>query len=118
MVGQEKDGNITITITGSSLHFHRDTNFWFETTIAVPAGKEPQQLHATIKNSSPPTNSIGQVVRALFKIEDKTLTLVSGGDDDEAMPKSLEAAAEKGLPRYEFRKVQPQKKNTEPPKTK
>lgn len=37
MVGQEKDGKITITITGNSLHFHRDTNFWFETTIVLPA---------------------------------------------------------------------------------
>src|SRR5438876_261143 len=22
---------ITVTVTGNSLHFHRDTNFWFET---------------------------------------------------------------------------------------
>ena len=29
MVGQEKDGKITITLTDNSLHFHRDTNFWF-----------------------------------------------------------------------------------------
>src|SRR6185295_9569275 len=50
MVGQEKDGKITITITGNSLHFHRDTNFWFETTFTLPAGTDPKQLHATIKD--------------------------------------------------------------------
>ena len=44
MVGQEKDDKITITITGNSFHFHRDTNFWFETTITLPAGKDPKQL--------------------------------------------------------------------------
>src|SRR3954465_14886289 len=25
----QSQGKITITITGNSLHFHRDTNFWF-----------------------------------------------------------------------------------------
>ena len=53
MVGQEKDGKITITLTGNSLHFHRDTNFWFATRFTLPAGKDPQQLHATIQGSSP-----------------------------------------------------------------
>src|SRR5262245_2506687 len=74
MVGAEKDGKITIKITGNSLHFHRDTNFWFETTITLPAGKDPKQLHATIKCCpSSQASSIGKVVRAFFKIEDGTL---------------------------------------------
>ena len=113
MVGQENSGGITITITNNSLHFHRDTNFWFETTIALPTGKDPEQLHATIK-SCPPSqaDSIGKVVRALFKIEDGTLTLATGNGGDEEM-ESFEAAPN----RYELRKVQPQKKNTQPPKT-
>jgi hypothetical protein len=38
LVGQEKDGKITITITNNSLHYHRDTNFWFETTFTLRAG--------------------------------------------------------------------------------
>ena len=115
MVGQEKDGNITITITGNSLHFHRDKNFWFETTITLPAGKDPKQLHATIKGCPlSQADSIGKVVRAFFKIEDGTLTLATIGDDAEETPKSFEAAGT----RYELRKVQPQKKNTQPPKVK
>jgi hypothetical protein len=106
---------ITITITGNSLHFHRDTNFWFETTITLPAGKDPKQLHATIKGCPPSqADSIGQVVRAFFKIEDGTLTLATIGDDAEETAKSFEAAGT----RYELRKVQPQKKNTQPPKAK
>jgi len=114
LVGDNAQTKITITITGNSFHFHRDTNFWFETKIALPAGKAPQQLHATIKNSSPPTNSIGQVVRAFFKIEDGTLTLATIGDGAEETPKGFEAAPN----RYELRQVQPQTKNTQPPKTK
>lgn len=115
MVGQEKDGKITITITGNSFHFHRDTDFWFETTITLPAGKDPKQLHATIK-ACPPSqaDSIGKVVRAFFKIEDGTLTLATIVDDADETLKGFEAAPN----RYELRKVQPQRKDTQPPKTK
>jgi hypothetical protein len=115
LVGDNGHQKIAITITGNSLYFHRDTNFWFETTITLPAGKDPTQLHATIKGCPPSQGvSIGQVVRAFFKIEDGTLTLATIGDDAEETAKGFEAAGT----RYELRKVQPQKKNTQPPKTK
>ena len=115
--GDNSHEKISITITGNSFHFHRDTNFWFETTITLPAGKDPKQLYATIK-SCPPSqaDSIGKVVGAIFKIEDETLTLATGGGDSspEGTPKSFEAAGT----RFELRKVEPHKKNTQPPKTK
>lgn len=118
LVGDKAHQKITITITGNSLHFHRDTNFWFETTIALPAGTNPKQLHATIKGGPPSqADSVGQVVVAIFKIEDGTLTLATGNGDGEA-PKSFGAAGDNGPNRYELRKVQSQKKNAEPPKTK
>lgn len=101
-------GKITITITGNSFHFHRDKNFWFDTTITLPAGTNPKQLKATIKDC-PTASSIGEVVVAIFKIEDGILTLATGNGDGEA-PKSFEAP---GLNRYELRKIQPQK-NPEP----
>ena len=101
---------ITVTVTGNSLYFHRDTNFWFETTITLLAGTEPKQLHATIKRGA---NSIGKVVVVIFKIEDGTLTLATDNGAGEAL-KVFEAAPN----RYELRKVQPQKKDTQPPKTK
>ena len=115
MVGQEKDGIITVTITGNSLHFHRDADFWFETTITLPAGKDPKQLHATIKDCPrSQADSIGKVVRAFFTIEDGTLTLATLGDDTEETSKGFEAAG----PRYKLRKVQPHEKNIQPSKTK
>ncbi|MDB6132078.1 MAG: hypothetical protein JWM59_321 [Verrucomicrobiales bacterium] len=108
-------GKITITITGNSFHFHRDANFWFDTTITLPAGTDPKQLHATIKGCPPSqAGSTGQVVVAIFRIEDGTLTLATGSGDGEA-PKSFEAT---GLNRYQLRKIPPQKENTQPPKSK
>ena len=119
MVGQEKNGNVTTTSTGNSLHFYRDTNFWFKTTFTLPVGTDLKQLHATIKDcASGQESSVGKVVVAIYKIEDGTLTLVAIADGDEETPKSFEAAETKGLTRYELRKVQSQMKNTEPPKTK
>jgi len=114
LVGDKAQQKIIITITGNSLHFHRDTKFWFETTITLPAGTNPKQLHATIKDGA---SSVGQVVVAIFKIEHGTFTLATGNGDGEA-PKSFEAIGDNGLNRYELRKVQPQRKDTQPPKTK
>lgn len=65
-----------MTISGNSLNFHAREDFWYETTFTLPAGTDPQQLHATIiKDSSPQQADIGTVVVAIFKIEDGTLTL-------------------------------------------
>jgi len=114
MVGEEKNGTITITISSNSLHFHRDKNFWFETTFTQPTGKGPKQLHATIKDCAPgQESSVGKLVVAIYKIEDGTLTLATRGAEE--TPASFD---EEKVSRYELRKVQPQKKNTEPPKTK
>lgn len=101
---------ITVTVTGDSLYFHRDTNFWFDTTITLHTGTQPKQLRATIKRGA---NSIGEVVLVIFKIEDGTLSLATDNGAGEAM-KAFEAAPN----RYELRKVQPQKKDTPPLKTK
>jgi uncharacterized protein (TIGR03067 family) len=120
VVGDKSHRKITITIVGNSFHFHRDTNFWFDTTITFPAGTDPKQLYATIKGCPPSqADSIGKVVGAIYKIEGGTLTLATGGSDSssEGTPKSFEATEDAGLTRYELRKVQPHK-NTEPLKSK
>ena len=122
----EHQGKITLTITGNSLHFHRGTNYWFETTFTLPAGTNPQQLHATIKRCGPPPtgftpqcwwwDTIGKVVVAIVKIEDGTLTLAGIHDRrNQEPPKSFEEIENRVMDRYEFRKVQPQKQNTARP---
>src|SRR5215213_4717377 len=78
-VGQEPAGKYTLTITGNSLHFQGPkTDDRYEATFTLPAGTVPQQLHATITESSNP-DDIGRVVFAIFKIEGGTLTLVRFG---------------------------------------
>ena len=107
-VGDKSHAKITVTIISNSFHFHRDTNFWFATTITLPTNTHPKQLRATIKGCPPSqADSIGQEVSAIFKIEDGKLTIAQIGDDPAEAPKSFEAVAEKGQPRYELRKTQP-----------
>lgn len=119
-VRSESSDKVTITITGDSLHFHRDTNFWYEAKFTLPAGPDPQQLHATIKGSAEGTNSIGQVIIAFYKMGDGTLTLggIRDKDSTAAWPKSFEAAEDTMTGRYELRKAQSQSKNSELPKSK
>jgi uncharacterized protein (TIGR03067 family) len=121
LVGSESAGKITITIAGNSLHYEGlGTNEMVEATFTLPAGTNPQQLRATITGSHNPAGlvDIGQVLTALFKIEDGTLTLAGVHETNQEPPKSFEESDAKRLGRYEFRKVEPQKKNTELPKSK
>jgi uncharacterized protein (TIGR03067 family) len=107
MVGDELHQKIIVTITNNSFHFHRDKNFWFETTITLPAGTDPKQLHATIKGCAPgQESSVGKVVLAILKIEDGTLTLAVDGDEP---PKTFEGASS----HYNLKKAQPQTRNAE-----
>src|SRR5882724_2735330 len=74
--GQGGAGSISINITGSSLNYYARPDHWFKTTFTLPAGTDPQQLRATVKESGEkPPKSVGEVVVAIFRIEDGTLTL-------------------------------------------
>ena len=74
--GSGPGGDCSVTISGNSLLFYARADFWYETTFTLPAGTDPQQLHATIiKDSSSQQSDIGTVVVTIFKIEDGTLTL-------------------------------------------
>jgi hypothetical protein len=111
--GDGAGGKCSIIITGNSLHY-RTANSSYKTSFILPAGTAPQQLHATIKEVTPPSsNAIGTVVFAIFKIEDGTLTLAED-DMSDRPPKTFASATS----RYSLKKIQPQNKNTDPPKTK
>ena len=76
------DGRRTsIKISGDTLHFYEREDHWYTSTIALPAGSEPQQLHATITDSAPPKKDIGAVVVAIIKIENDTLRIAVGGEE-------------------------------------
>ena len=110
--GEGPPGEISITIKGNSLRYVEGTDSWYETTFTIPVGTAPgnasRQLHATITDSSPPTSGIGEVIFAIFKIEDGTLTLAvdDGGD---APPATFADASS----RYILKKGQPQEKSPE-----
>ena len=99
--GDGAGGRCHIDVTGNTLRYRAGTNWW-KTTFILPAGTEPRQLHARIEGSSPPTNGIGTVVFAIFKIENDTLTLaeIDGADQP---PESFDAAAS----RYTLRRFRP-----------
>ena len=110
--GEGAGGKCSITITNNTLHYRAGTN-WHQTTFTLPAGTNPQQLHATIKDSWPQSkDSIGTVVPAIIKIEDGTLTLAAYNMSEDP-PKSFEEAQTK----YVVKQVQPKKENANPPKT-
>ena len=53
--GHETEGKVSITITGNALHFQglKPTER-YQATFTLPAGTDPQQLHATIKDGPVP----------------------------------------------------------------
>ena len=115
--GEGGPGKTSITITGNSLYYYARPDFWFKTTFTLPAGTDPQQLRATIKDcGGEPPKPIGDVVVSIFKIEDGTLTIASPSTHNAKPPKSFEDEVIGGLD--VVRKVQPQKEKPETPKTK
>jgi hypothetical protein len=98
--GEGAGGKCSITITGNTLHYRAGMH-WHETTFTLPAGTNPRQLHATIKNGWPTSpDSVGQVVFAIFKIEGETLTLETY-DPSDGPPKGFASA----MNRYVVKKV-------------
>jgi len=100
----ERDGSsgkTSITIKGNKLHFYERPDFWFETTFVLPENTDPRQLHATIENSAKPGDDIGQVVFAIYHIENGIFTLATDGGGD-APPATFADASS----RYVLTKIQ------------
>jgi hypothetical protein len=114
LVGQESAGKITITFTGNSLHFQGlRADQWYDATFTLREGTRPRQLRATITGSAL-VRDIGTVIGAIFKIENRTLSL-AGLEDDGT---SDDSAVFDGntIFHYRFRKVEPQAKKAGAPK--
>ncbi len=96
---------VRITISGKSLRFHRDADFWWDTTFELPARPGPSQLHTTIQA---PEGSKGDEVIAFLKIENGTLTLGGMRDpkSEAEWPRSFETTVDTMGGRYELQKVQ------------
>ena len=102
----EKVLECTLTITGNSLRFQRTDQF-YEAAFTLPPETDPQQLRATITafTNSSGAMDIGEVISAIYKIEDGTLDLTEE-------PRKMANGEEDARFHFKFRQVQPQKKNT------
>lgn len=101
LIGHESDGKIKLTITGDSLHFERDKEFWFKTDFKLSEGVSPKQLHTKIKDCPTP-DIIGHNVFAIYKFEKESLILVSGGESVEDLPKDFKG---EDMLLYQFNKI-------------
>ena len=107
-----------MTILGNTLNFRARPDFWYETTFTIPAGADPQQLHATIiKDSSQSERDIGKVVVALFKIEDETLTLGVIDDFEGPLESPVTDGWDRASDRYYLKRVQPQENKPNHPQS-
>lgn len=114
--GDGAGGKCSITITNDTLVYRVGTN-WHKATFVLTPGTNPQQLHATIKDSWPPMkDAIDQVIPALIKIEDGTLTLAAYSLGQET-PKTFEEVMDKYVVKKATKKGVCKPDKTTPPKT-
>ena len=99
--GEGPPGRISVTITGNSLHFYAREDFWYEATFTLPTGNDPQELRATINDTSAAASDVGEVVFAIVKIEEGILTLAV--NDGSGLPPLTFSGA---LSRYDLKKVE------------
>ena len=93
--GSGPGGECSITISGNSLYFKAREDFWYETTFTLPAGTDPQQLHATIdQDSTGRQDDVGRVVVAVFRIEGDALTLAVIDDFDGPLTEPVVTASD------------------------
>lgn len=75
--GYGDSGEVSITVEGNSLYFHARDDFQYDTTFELVAGTDPAELRATILDSPRTTDSVGEVVVAIYRFEDGTLHLAA-----------------------------------------
>jgi autotransporter translocation and assembly factor TamB len=111
--GHEKEGKVSITITGNSLRYQGSKPAqWYDTTFTLPVGTNPQQLHATIKASAA-LMDVGKRVFAIVKIENGTLTLAgipAPEGQSTGRPSQVSGFEDNPMFRYDLRKVPPMRK--------
>lgn len=115
-VGQESAGTITITFSGSSLHYEGlRADQRYDATFTLREGTRPRQLRATITRGGM-ANDIGRVIGAVFKIENGTLSLAGLEDDAPSTLADSEAFDGNTMFHYRFRRADPLAKKRGAPK--
>jgi len=110
IVGDASATRYTAEFTGSAFYFHRDTNFWFRTSVELRPQPEPVRMQATIQQAARgQENALGKVVVAILKLEGDVLTLAARWDGSEETPPGFDKTDDKGLTEYRLQRRKPQK---------
>ena len=84
---------VSVTIKDNHLHFYRDSDFWFETTITLNTEVNPHQFRATIhRTTDSQGDSVGKSVPAIFKVDGETLTMLAFSDEQESPPETFDGS--------------------------
>ena len=97
--GDGDSGEVSMTVAGNSLYFYARPDFQYDTTFELVPGTDPLELHATILDSPRTTDSVGEVVIAIYEFENGALNLA-------AVDKSEGASFEKAISRYRLERAQ------------
>lgn len=93
---------VKMTITGDSLYFYERPDFQYDTTFTLPPDTDPPEIHATILDTPRSTDSAGELVVAIYKLEKDTLQ-ISVVDKVEGQQPSFDEA----ISQYLFQRAQP-----------
>jgi uncharacterized protein (TIGR03067 family) len=93
--GQEvgREGSMCrLIITKSNIEFRGDREMdWYKATFTLDEEAEPRQLNGVIEECAAP-KYVGKTSRAIYKLEDTTLTLAGNEPGHEQRPTSFDAA--------------------------
>jgi uncharacterized protein (TIGR03067 family) len=85
------EGTASLTVTGNVLDFHGvDADDWLKGTFTLHEDTNPRQFVGVVTDCASPDN-VGKKARAIYKIEDGTLTIAGAGLDDPNFPASFDA---------------------------
>jgi hypothetical protein len=98
--GESDSGDCTLTIQGDSLYFYARPDFQYDATIELIPDTDPAEFHATILDTPRTTDSAGEVVVAIYALEDGGLRLAAVDKVEGEVP-----SFDRALSKYRFERV-------------
>jgi uncharacterized protein (TIGR03067 family) len=92
-VRDNPEHQVTFVVAGKNFDFHDDTetNNWYKGTFTLKEDSSPKQFIAKI-TECPFQQYVGKTSRAIYKIEDGTLTITANEPGKEEMPSDFDSA--------------------------
>lgn len=90
-----------LTVEGDTLWFYRGDDFQYDATFTLVPETDPPELHATILDTPRTTDSVGELVIAVYDLTDGVLD-IAVVDKSDGKPTSFD----QGIGRYRFERIQ------------